>query len=105
MREVIKTASSKEEAIALALEELDLTRDRVTVEVTDVTKKGFIFKKEYVTVKVTEKEDDFSVKDLFAQPEKETFKKEKKEKKPENKKPEIKSEEPKKEEQNRQEET
>ena len=54
MREVIKTASSKEEAIALALEELDLTRDRVTVEVTDVTKKGFIFKKEYVTVKVTE---------------------------------------------------
>ena len=81
MREVIKTASSKEEAIALALEELDLTRDRVTVEVTDVTKKGFIFKKEYVTVKVTEKEDDFSVKDLFAQPEKETFKKEKKEKK------------------------
>lgn len=105
MREVIKTASSKEEAIALALEELDLTRDRVTVEVTDVTKKGFIFKKEYVTVKVTEKEDDFSVKDLFAQPEKETFKKEKKEKKPENKKPEIKSEEPKKEEQNRREET
>ena len=105
MREVIKTASSKEEAIALALEELDLTRDRVTVEVTDVTKKGFIFKKEYVTVKVTEKEDDFSVKDLFAQPEKETFKKEKKEKKLENKKPEIKSEEPKKEEQNRQEET
>ena len=105
MREVIKTASSKEEAIALALEELDLTRDRVTVEVTDVTKKGFIFKKEYVTVKVTEKEDDFSVKDLFAQPEKETFKKEKKEKKPENKKPEIKGEEPKKEEQNRQEET
>ena len=104
MREVIKTASSKEEAIALALEELDLTRDRVTVEVTDVTKKGFIFKKEYVTVKVTEKEDDFSVKDLFAQPEKETFKKEKKEKKPENKKPEIKGEEPKKEEQNRQEE-
>ena len=105
MREVIKTASSKEEAIALALEELDLTRDRVTVEVTDVTKKGFIFKKEYVTVKVTEKEDDFSVKDLFAQPEKETFKKEKKEKKPENKKPEIKSEEPKKEEQNQPEET
>ena len=105
MREVIKTASSKEEAIALALEELDLTRDRVTVEVTDITKKGFIFKKEYVTVKVTEKEDDFSVKDLFAQPEKETFKKEKKEKKPENKKPEIKSEEPKKEEQNRQEKT
>ena len=82
MREVIKTASSKEEAIALALEELDLTRDRVTVEVTDITKKGFIFKKEYVTVKVTEKEDDFSVKDLFEQPEKETFKKEKKEKKP-----------------------
>ena len=104
MREVIKTASSKEEAIALALEELDLTRDRVTVEVTDITKKGFIFKKEYVTVKVTEKEDDFSVKDLFAQPEKETFKKEKKEKKPENKKPEIKSEEPKKEEQNQPEE-
>lgn len=66
------------------------------MEVTDITKKGFIFKKEYVTVKVTEKEDDFSVKDLFAQPEKETFKKEKKEKKPENKKPEIKSEEPKK---------
>lgn len=97
MREVIKTASTKDEAMALALEELGLTRDRVTVEVTDITKKGFIFKKEYVTVKVTEKEDDFSVKDLFAQPEKETFKKEKKEKKPENKKPEIKVEEPKKE--------
>ena len=62
MREVIKTASSKEEAIALALEELDLTRDRVTVEVTDITKKGFIFKKEYVTVKVTEKEDSEEVK-------------------------------------------
>lgn len=45
MREVIKTASSKEEAIALALEELDLTRDRVTVEVTDITKRALSLKK------------------------------------------------------------
>ncbi len=67
MREVVKSAPSMEEARDLALRELGITLDRATVEVVEIKEKGFIFKKKTVTVKVTEKEDDFDVKALFAE--------------------------------------
>lgn len=70
MRESIKTASTREEAEALALSELGITRDRADVEVLKIEEKGFIFKKKIVTVKVSEKEDDFDVKAIFARAEK-----------------------------------
>lgn len=70
MRESIKTASTREEAEALALAELGITRDRADVEVLKIEEKGFIFKKKIVTVKVSEKEEDFDVKAIFARAEK-----------------------------------
>lgn len=79
MREVIKTAPSMEEAQSLALKELGITLDRANVEVLEISEKGFIFKKKSVTVKVTEKEDEFDVKALFAE-----------DNKPEEKAPEVK---------------
>ena len=42
MKSVIKNAKSVDEAIALALEELNVTEDAVTVEVLEEGKKGFL---------------------------------------------------------------
>jgi len=96
MREVIKTAPTVDEAIALALAELALTRDEVTVEVLEYPEKKFFFKKTPAKVKVSEIEVEFSVKDIF---EKEEPKKEekpapkaKKEQVKEEKKPQPKQE-------------
>ena len=68
MREVIKTAPTVDEAIALALVELGLPREKVTCEVLQYPEKKFFgFKKIPAQVKVSELEDAFSVKDIFAE--------------------------------------
>ncbi len=68
MREVIKTAPTVDEAIALALVELGLPREKVTCEVLQYPEKKFFgFKKIPAQVKVSELEEDFSVKDIFAE--------------------------------------
>ena len=64
MREIIKQASTVDEAIELALRELNLTREQVTCEVLEYPEKRFFFKKP-AKVKVCEIEEEFSVKDLF----------------------------------------
>ena len=94
MREVIKTAPTVDEAIALALVELGLPREKVTCEVLQYPEKKFFgFKKVPAQVKVKELEEEFSVKDLF------TEKTEKEEKKEAAKQPapKAKKEQPKKE--------
>ena len=68
MREVIKTAPTVDEAIALALVELGLPREKVTCEVLQYPEKKFFgFKKIPAQVKVSELEEAFSVKDIFAE--------------------------------------
>ena len=67
MREIIKQASTVDEAIELALRELNLTREQVTCEVLEYPEKRFFFKKP-AKVKVCEIEEVFSVKDLFEEP-------------------------------------
>ena len=67
MREVIKTAATVDEAIALALAELGLPREKVTCEVLQYPEKKFFFKKIPAKVKVCELEEEFSVKDIFAE--------------------------------------
>lgn len=64
MREVIKQASTIEEAIELALSELNLTKEQVTYEVLEYPEKRFFFKKP-AKVKVCEIEEEFDVKTLF----------------------------------------
>ena len=67
MREVIKTAATVDEAIALALVELQLPREKVTCEVLQYPEKKFFgFKKIPAQVKVSELEEAFSVKEIFA---------------------------------------
>ena len=66
MREVIKTAATVDEAIALALAELGLPREKVTCEVLQYPERKFFFKKIPAKVKVCELEEEFSVKDIFA---------------------------------------
>ncbi len=66
MREVIKTAATVDEAIALALAELGLPREKVTCEVLQYPERKFFFKKIPAKVKVSELEEEFSVKDIFA---------------------------------------
>ena len=64
MRELIKQASTVDEAIELALRELNLTREQVTCEVLEYPEKR-LFRKKTAKVKVCEIEEEFSVKDLF----------------------------------------
>ena len=64
MRELIKQASTVDEAIELALRELGLSREQVTCEVLEYPEKRFFFRKP-AKVKVMEIEEEFSVKDLF----------------------------------------
>ncbi|MBQ5313961.1 MAG: Jag N-terminal domain-containing protein, partial [Oscillospiraceae bacterium] len=98
MREIIKQASTVDEAIELALIELNLTREQVTCEVLEYPEKRFFFKKP-AKVKVCEIEEEFSVKDLFEEPKAEPKKAEPKAEKPvkqENKKAEKPAKETKK---------
>ena len=98
MREIIKQASTVDEAIELALRELNLTREQVTCEVLEYPEKRFFFKKP-AKVKVCEIEEEFSVKDLFEEPKAEPKKAEPKAEKPvkqENKKAEKPAKETKK---------
>ena len=75
MREVIRTAATVEEAVALGAQELGLSVDSVSYEVLQMPeKKFFLFKSKPAQVKVYEKEEDFDVKSLF---EKEEVKEEK----------------------------
>ncbi|MEG2192487.1 MAG: RNA-binding cell elongation regulator Jag/EloR [Oscillospiraceae bacterium] len=64
MREVIKQAATVDEAIELALKELNLSREDVTAEVLDYPEKKLFFKKP-AKVKVSELEPDFDVKEMF----------------------------------------
>ena len=64
MREIIKQASTVDEAIELALRELGLSREQVTCEVLEYPEKRFFFRKP-AKVKVVELEEEFSVKNLF----------------------------------------
>ncbi|MEG0090782.1 MAG: RNA-binding cell elongation regulator Jag/EloR, partial [Oscillospiraceae bacterium] len=64
MREVIKQAATVDEAIELALKELNLSREDVTAEVLDYPEKKLFFSKK-AKVKVSEVEPDFDVKELF----------------------------------------
>ena len=64
MREIIKQASTVDEAIELALRELGLSREQVTCEVLEYPEKRFFFRKP-AKVKVVEIEEEFSVKGLF----------------------------------------
>lgn len=64
MREIIKQASTVDEAIDLALRELGLTREQVTCEVLEYPERR-LFRKKPAKVKVSEIEEAFSVKDLF----------------------------------------
>ena len=90
MREVIKTAPTVEEAIQLGLAELGLSREQVTCEVLQYPEKKFLFKKIPAKVKVTEIEEEFSLKDLFAEEKKEPAKQAPKAKKEQPKEKEIK---------------
>ena len=87
MREIIKQASTVDEAIELALRELNLTREQVTCEVLEYPEKRFFFKKP-AKVKVCEIEEEFSVKDLFEEPKPKAEPKAEKPVKQENKKAE-----------------
>jgi len=99
MRELIKQASTVDEAIELALRELGLSREQVTCEVLEYPEKRFFFRKP-AKVKVVEIEEEFDVKTLFEEkkPEPKQEKPAKKEKpaKQENKKAEkaVKAEKP-----------
>lgn len=64
MREIIKQAATVDEAIELALKELNLSREMVTAEVLDYPEKRLFFKKP-AKVKVSELEESFNVKDMF----------------------------------------
>lgn len=64
MREIIKQASTVDEAIELALRELGLSREQVTCEVLEYPEKRFFFRKP-AKVKVVEIEEEFDVKTLF----------------------------------------
>ena len=83
MREIIKQASTVDEAIELALRELGLSREQVTCEVLEYPEKRFFFRKP-AKVKVIELEEEFSVKNLFEEkkPEPKQEKPAKKENKP-----------------------
>lgn len=83
MREIIKQASTVDEAIELALRELGLSREQVTCEVLEYPEKRFFFRKP-AKVKVVELEEEFSVKNLFEEkkPEPKQEKPAKKENKP-----------------------
>ena len=83
MREIIKQASTVDEAIELALRELGLSREQVTCEVLEYPEKRFFFRKP-AKVKVIEIEEEFSVKNLFEEkkPEPKQEKPAKKENKP-----------------------
>ena len=98
MREIIKQASTVDEAIELALRELGLSREQVTCEVLEYPEKRFFFRKP-AKVKVVELEEEFSVKNLFEEkkPEPKQEKPAKKENKPakqENKKSAPQQEKP-----------
>lgn len=94
MREVIKTAATVEEAVKLGAQELGLSAESVSYEVLQLPeKKFFLFKGKPAQVRVYEKEDDFDVKSLFAEPvkeEKPVAPKAKKEQPKEDKKPQPK---------------
>lgn len=64
MREIIKQAATVDEAISLALKELNLEREDVTAEVLEYPGKKLFFKTP-AKVKVSELEPDFMVKDIF----------------------------------------
>ncbi|MBE6877927.1 MAG: KH domain-containing protein [Ruminococcaceae bacterium] len=83
MREIIKQASTVDEAIELALRELNLSREQVTCEVLEYPEKRFFFRKP-AKVKVVEIEEEFDVKTLFEEkkPEPKKEKPAKKENKP-----------------------
>ncbi len=83
MREIIKQASTVDEAIELALRELGLSREQVSCEVLEYPEKRFFFRKP-AKVKVVEIEEEFSVKNLFEEkkPEPKQEKPAKKENKP-----------------------
>ena len=81
MRELIKQAPSVEEAVELAIAEMGLSIDQVTWEVLEMPKKSLFFKKP-AKVKVTQIEDDFDIRSILAEPERE-------EKKPEAPAPEM----------------
>ena len=83
MREIIKQASTVDEAIELALRELGLSREQVTCEVLEYPEKRFFFRKP-AKVKVVELEEEFSIKNLFEEkkPEPKQEKPAKKENKP-----------------------
>ncbi len=66
MREVIKQAPTVEEAVDLAIQELNLTREQISFEILEYPEKRFLFKKaKPAKVKVVEVEEDFSIKDIF----------------------------------------
>ena len=70
MRELIKQAPSVEEAVELAIAEMGLSIDQVTWEVLEMPKKSLFFKKP-AKVKVTQIEDEFDVRSILAEPERE----------------------------------
>ncbi len=97
MREVIKTAATVEQAVELGAQELGKSTDAVLYEVIQLPEKKFFgFKTVPAKVRVYEKEEEFSVKSLFEepQPKKEEKPAPKQEKKPvkEDKKPQPKQE-------------
>ncbi|MBO1004169.1 RNA-binding cell elongation regulator Jag/EloR [Pseudogracilibacillus auburnensis] len=67
MREVTASGQTVEEAIQSALEQLNITRDQVEIEVIDEGKKGFlgIFGSARAVVKVKEKKDNISEAEAF----------------------------------------
>jgi len=75
MRELIKQAPSVEEAVELAIAEMGLSIDQVTWEVLEMPKKSLFFKKP-AKVRVTQIEDEFDVRSLLAEPEREEKKEE-----------------------------
>ncbi len=66
MREIIKSAATVDEAIELALSELNLTREEVTAEVLEYPEKKFFFKKP-AKVKVCEIKEDIDLKEIFSE--------------------------------------
>ncbi len=106
MREVIKTAASVELAVEQGRAELGLSRENVLYEVLQLPEKKFFgFKTTPAKVRVYEKEEEFSVKDLFekeepvketkpVQPKKEVVKEDKKPQAKQEKKESKKAEKP-----------
>ncbi len=90
MREIIKSAATVDEAIELALKELALSREEVTVEVLEYPEKKFFFKKP-AKVKVCKEEEEIDIKGIFSEKEEKKAKEVKKEIKKEVA-PEIKKE-------------